>query len=184
MRVLSSQLVVVVDNSATNLKILARLAASLGETVAVQAFADPAAALSACAERRPDLIVAAGEMAQCDAARFVARLRDEADCAGVPVVVVAPYEERGSIDRALGAGAADHLLSPIDHREFRTRAKNLLALARYEAAMWDEVVVMGRQGSEEISVHEVASWKNSVSYDVLTGWRERLPRIYLNGKPA
>ncbi len=138
MRVLSSQLVVVVDNSATNLKILARLAASLGETVAVQSFADPASALSACAERRPDLVVAAGEMAQCDAARFVARLRDEADCAGVPVVVVAPYEERESIDRALAAGAADHLLSPIDHREFRTRAKNLLELQRYEAAARDE----------------------------------------------
>jgi hypothetical protein len=26
----------------------------------------------------------------------------------------------------------------------------------------------------------VAQWKNSVSYDVLAGWRTRLPRIYLN----
>jgi alanine racemase len=48
-----------------------------------------------------------------------------------------------------------------------------------EVRMWDEAVVMGRQGAEEISVHEVAQWKNSVSYDVLTGWRERLPRVYL-----
>jgi alanine racemase len=53
-----------------------------------------------------------------------------------------------------------------------------------EAAMWDEAVIMGRQGEDEISVHEVASWKNSVSYDVLTGWRERLPRVYVNGNPA
>ena len=49
-----------------------------------------------------------------------------------------------------------------------------------EAGMWDEVVLMGRQGNEEISVHEVAQWKNSVSYDVLAGWRERLPRVYLD----
>jgi alanine racemase len=49
-----------------------------------------------------------------------------------------------------------------------------------EARMWDEAVLMGRQGGGEISVHEVAQWKNSVSYDVLAGWRERLPRIYLN----
>ena len=35
---------------------------------------------------------------------------------------------------------------------------------------------MGRQGSEEISVHEVAKLKGSVSYDVLTSWRMRLPR--------
>ena len=50
-----------------------------------------------------------------------------------------------------------------------------------EAGMWDEAVLMGRQGDEEISVHEVAQWKNTVSYDILAGWRERLPRVYLNG---
>ena len=48
-----------------------------------------------------------------------------------------------------------------------------------EAQLWDEAVIMGRQGDEEISVHEVAKLKNSVSYDVLAGWRGRLPRIYL-----
>jgi alanine racemase len=53
-----------------------------------------------------------------------------------------------------------------------------------EAGMWDETVLMGRQGQDEISVHEVALWKNSVSYDVLAGWRERLPRVYLNGGAA
>ena len=46
------------------------------------------------------------------------------------------------------------------------------------AQLWDEAVLMGRQGGEEISVHEVAKLKNSVSYDVLTGWRARLPRVY------
>ena len=49
-----------------------------------------------------------------------------------------------------------------------------------EAELWDEAVLMGCQGEEEISVHEVAKLKNSVSYDVLTSWRERLPRIYVN----
>jgi len=49
-----------------------------------------------------------------------------------------------------------------------------------DARLWDEVVLMGRQGADEISVHEVAQWKNSVSYDVLAGWRARLPRIYVN----
>jgi alanine racemase len=49
-----------------------------------------------------------------------------------------------------------------------------------EAQLWDEAVLMGRQGTEEISVHEVAKLKNSVSYDVLTSWRARLPRIYVN----
>jgi alanine racemase len=48
-----------------------------------------------------------------------------------------------------------------------------------QARLWDEAVMMGRQGNEEITVHEVAKWKNSVSYDVLVSWKFRLPRIYL-----
>ncbi len=53
-----------------------------------------------------------------------------------------------------------------------------------EAQMWDEAVIMGRQGSEEINVHEMAKLKNSVSYDVLTSWRLRLRRKSVNAAPA
>jgi alanine racemase len=49
-----------------------------------------------------------------------------------------------------------------------------------EAQMWDEAVIMGRQGNEEITVHDIAKLKNSVSYDVLTGWRLRLRRKSVN----
>ncbi|MDW7979628.1 MAG: alanine racemase [Verrucomicrobiales bacterium] len=45
-----------------------------------------------------------------------------------------------------------------------------------EAQMWDEVVIMGKQGTEEITAHDIARLKGSVSYDVLTGWRLRLQR--------
>ena len=47
-----------------------------------------------------------------------------------------------------------------------------------EAIAWDEVVLMGRQGESKISPHDLAAWKGTVSYEVLTGWRSRLPRIY------
>lgn len=48
-----------------------------------------------------------------------------------------------------------------------------------QTQLWDEVVMMGKQGNEEISVHEVAKLKNSVSYDILVSWKFRLPRVYL-----
>jgi alanine racemase len=51
-----------------------------------------------------------------------------------------------------------------------------------EAQMWDEAVIMGRQGNEEITVRDMAKLKNSVSYDVLTNWRLRLRRKSVNGK--
>jgi alanine racemase len=53
-----------------------------------------------------------------------------------------------------------------------------------EAQMWDEAVIMGRQGEEEISVHDMAKLKNSVSYDVLTSWRLRLRRKFVNIRMA
>lgn len=50
-----------------------------------------------------------------------------------------------------------------------------------EARMWDEAMLMGHQDEEEITVHDIARLKNSVSYDVLTNWRLRLRRKSVNG---
>jgi alanine racemase len=50
-----------------------------------------------------------------------------------------------------------------------------------EAQMWDEAVIMGRQGEREITVHDMAKLKGSVSYEVLTSWRLRLRRKCVNG---
>ena len=50
-----------------------------------------------------------------------------------------------------------------------------------DAQMWDEAVIMGSQAGGEISVHDVARLKNSVSYNVLTSWRLRLRRKTING---
>lgn len=53
-----------------------------------------------------------------------------------------------------------------------------------QAQMWDEAVIMGRQGGEEITVREIARLKNSVTYDVLTNWQLRLRRKTVNISPA
>jgi alanine racemase len=49
-----------------------------------------------------------------------------------------------------------------------------------EAGLWTEAVLMGRQGDDEITAHDVARWKGTFSYEVLVGWRSRLPRVYLD----
>jgi len=53
-----------------------------------------------------------------------------------------------------------------------------------EAQMWDEAVIMGRQGDQEITVHDMAKLKGSVSYEVLTSWRLRLRRKCVNGSDS
>jgi alanine racemase len=45
-----------------------------------------------------------------------------------------------------------------------------------EVRLGDVAVLMGRQGSEEISARELAEWGGTVCYDILAGWRARLPR--------
>lgn len=46
-----------------------------------------------------------------------------------------------------------------------------------EAHLWDDAVLLGRQEDEEITANDIAAWKGSVCYDVLAGWRSRLPRV-------
>lgn len=53
-----------------------------------------------------------------------------------------------------------------------------------ETKLWDVATLMGRDGADEITVHDIAKLKNSASYDVLCSWRGRLPRIYVNDTPA
>jgi alanine racemase len=50
--------------------------------------------------------------------------------------------------------------------------------------LYDEAVIVGRQGAEEITVEEVAALARSVAYDVLAGWRDRLPRVYAGATAA
>ena len=43
----------------------------------------------------------------------------------------------------------------------------------------DEVVLIGRQGDDAISAEEVASWAETINYEVVTHLLPRLPRVYL-----
>lgn len=46
------------------------------------------------------------------------------------------------------------------------------------AACGDEVILMGRQGDEEVSVEEIAGKIGTISYEVLCGVSARVPRVY------
>lgn len=46
------------------------------------------------------------------------------------------------------------------------------------AEVGDEVVLIGRQGGEEITVNELARWGGTVHHEVLARLGERLPRVY------
>ncbi len=51
-----------------------------------------------------------------------------------------------------------------------------------EAYNGDEAVLIGRQGDEVITAHDLASQLDTISYEVLTGISQRVPRIFINEK--
>lgn len=46
----------------------------------------------------------------------------------------------------------------------------------------DEVVLIGRQGAEEISVKEVAQWCETIPYEILCLFNDRIPRVYRDNR--
>lgn len=53
--------------------------------------------------------------------------------------------------------------------------------AEDEIRQGDEVVLIGRQGSESIPVEEVASFNDSFNYEVVCNINRRVPRVYYRG---
>jgi diguanylate cyclase (GGDEF)-like protein/PAS domain S-box-containing protein len=124
--------VVVIDDRVTNRNVLTRLAASVEEGVRVKAFASPQAALEWVHASMPDLVITDFKMPGMDGADFTRAFRALPGASEVPVVVVTVYEERSYCYQALEAGATDFLLSPVDHHEFRARARNLLTMRKQQ----------------------------------------------------
>ena len=49
----------------------------------------------------------------------------------------------------------------------------------------DEVVLLGEQGEDTITAEEVAGWRGTIAYEVLTSMAVRVPRVYLrDGEPV
>jgi diguanylate cyclase (GGDEF)-like protein/PAS domain S-box-containing protein len=148
--------VLVIDDRVTNRNILTRLAASVEEGIRVKAFAGPQAALDSASDSLPDLVITDYKMPGMDGADFTRAFRALAGAADVPVVVVTVYEDRSYCYQALEAGATDFLLSPVDHVEFRARARNLLTLRKQQKLLELRAHELRRELVSSSEQHEAA----------------------------
>jgi diguanylate cyclase (GGDEF)-like protein/PAS domain S-box-containing protein len=124
--------ILILDDRVTNQRILARLAASVEPEASVFTFGHPLEALAWLSHHEVDLVITDFKMPDLDGAEVTRRIRQLPHGADVPVVVVTAYDDRDFRLQALEAGATDFLLAPVDHVEFRTRVRNLLALRRHQ----------------------------------------------------
>lgn len=46
-----------------------------------------------------------------------------------------------------------------------------------KAKVGDDVMLIGKQGSEEITVHDVADWAQTIPYEIFCGITKRVPRV-------
>jgi diguanylate cyclase (GGDEF)-like protein/PAS domain S-box-containing protein len=127
--------VIIVDDQATNRLLLSKLASSIESDIQVAAFGDPARALAECVQRAPDLVISDYKMGPMSGAEFICRLRAMSQCHDIPIMVLTAYDERTFRMAALEAGATDFLLSPVDHAEFLSRARNLLQLRKQQRVL-------------------------------------------------
>ncbi len=54
----------------------------------------------------------------------------------------------------------------------------MVDVGEHEVYVGDEVVLIGKQGQEEISLMEIARLSDTISYEVLCLFNDRIPRIY------
>ena len=146
--------VVIIDDRVTNRRIMSELALVLEENLEVKAFEDPLAALAWVEDNTPDLVITDYKMPNIDGAEFVRRFRRLPLCFDVPVVVVTVYEDREFRYKALEAGATDFLLSPVDHHEFWSRSRNLLALRRQQQIIKHRAYSLERKLAQSHRLHE------------------------------
>ena len=55
----------------------------------------------------------------------------------------------------------------------------MVDIEKNESYIGDEVVLIGKQGDNEICVNEIAKLCETIPYEILCAFNERIPRVYL-----
>lgn len=120
--------VLIVDDSKLNRRKMTKAAQTLG--LATMAVADGAKALTALKGASFDLVLLDIEMPVLDGFGVLSAMRDDADLADIPVIVISAIEEMDSIVRAIELGAQDFLPKDFERVLFAARVNSCLEQKR------------------------------------------------------
>jgi two-component system response regulator MtrA len=93
----------------------------------VMTVADGEAALSAMAERRPDLAVLDVAMPELDGLEVLRRLRADDETRDLPVILLTAQAQAADVERGFATGASAYVRKPFSPRDLATRVDELLA---------------------------------------------------------
>lgn len=106
--------ILIVDDNATNLKLVTYLMKANGYDV--DTAADAEAAMSAISAARPDLILMDLQLPGIDGLELTRRLKAEPQTADIKIIAVTAYAMKGDQEKALEAGCDAYVTKPIDTR--------------------------------------------------------------------
>jgi CheY-like chemotaxis protein len=116
--------ILIVDDNATNLKLVAYLVRARGYDVVTAGDAE--AALAIIREQPPELILMDLQLPGIDGLQLTRRLRADPVTAGITIIAVTAYAMSGDQEKALAAGCDDYVTKPIDTRKLpETIARHL-----------------------------------------------------------
>ena len=143
--------ILIVDDNATNVKILqARLASEGYEVVSA---ADGFEGLSAARELQPDLILLDVMMPRLGGLEVCRQLRADPGFPFTPIIMVTAMADLKDVIAGLEAGADEYLTKPVDHAALAARVRSMLRIKR----LHDQV---------ESLVAEVRQWNASLEQRV------------------
>jgi CheY-like chemotaxis protein len=111
---MAGERILIVDDNATNLKLVAYLMKANG--YAVDTALDAESAIEAIQGNHPDVILMDIQLPGIDGLELTRRLKSDPATQGIVIVAVTAYAMKGDQAKALEAGCDDYITKPIDTR--------------------------------------------------------------------
>jgi CheY-like chemotaxis protein len=111
---MAGQRILIVDDNATNLKLVAYLMKAHGYEV--HTALDAELAMEAIRTHRPDVVLMDIQLPGIDGLELTRLLKADPDTRDILVIAVTAYAMKGDQDKAIAAGCDDYITKPIDTR--------------------------------------------------------------------
>jgi len=136
----------VVDDEERNRRVLTAMLEVEGYVVLEAA--DGERALELARQNPPDIVLLDIMMPGLDGYQVARALKADEATRSVPIIMVTALTDRGSLVKALEAGAEEYVSKPVDRWELRVRVKNLLKLKEYGDFLADHNRILETQVKE------------------------------------
>lgn len=123
-----TDVILIVDDNATNLKLLRVLLEAEGYAIRTASHANDA--LQVLRTLRPALILMDIQLPGMDGLTFTRQLKADPDTAAIPVVALTAYAMKGDEEKAREAGCVGYITKPINTRQLAAQVATFLDDAR------------------------------------------------------